>query len=136
MRGHRQGTVRFVVAGAVRNEAVSQGRKHAVAEAFFTDPAGGVAMWPFTTAEQAANTQTGVDEGHQPWLLDAASVAVSYAGAELGWPDTGIEQVQPSTYRVTDPASGARAELALAQPARQGEGGIWAVVRAGSAPAA
>jgi hypothetical protein len=120
----------------VRNEAVSQGRKHAVADAFFTVPAGGVAMWPFTTAEQAANTQTSVDEGHQPWLLDAATVAVSYAGAELGWPDTGIEQVQPSTYQVTDPASGARAELALAQPARQGEGGIWAVVRAGSAPAA
>jgi hypothetical protein len=120
----------------VANEAVSQGRKHAVAEAFFTVSAGGVAIWPFTTAEQAANTQAGVDEGHQPWLLDAATVAVSYAGAELGWQDAGIEQVQPSTYRVTDPASGARAELALAQPARQGEGGIWAVVRAGSAPAA
>jgi hypothetical protein len=120
----------------VHNEAVSQGREHAVTEAFFTVPAGGVAMWPFTTAVQAANAQTGVDEGHQPWLLDAATVAVSYAGAELGWQDPGIEQMQPSTYRVTDPASGAQAELALAQPARQGEGGIWAVVRAGSASAA
>jgi hypothetical protein len=118
----------------VRNEAASQGRKHAVAEAFFTVPAGGVAVWPFTTAEQAANAQTGVDEGHQPWLLDAATVAMSYAGAELAWQDAGTEQVQPSIYRVTDPASGARADLTLAQPARQGEGGIWTVVRASSAP--
>jgi len=33
---------------------------------------------------------------------------------------------------VTDPATGAMAELVLDQPARQGEGGIWAVTRAGS----
>jgi hypothetical protein len=120
----------------VRNEAASQGRKHAVAETFFTVPAGGVAVWPFMTAEQAADVQASVDQGHQPWLLAAATVAGSYAGAELGWQDAGIEQVQPSIYRVTDPASGARADLTLAQPARQGEGGIWTVVRAGSAPPA
>jgi hypothetical protein len=118
----------------VGNEAVSQGRKHAAVEAFFTVPAGGAAVWPFTTAQQAAETQNGVDEGHQPWLLDPATVAVSYAGAELGWQDASTEQLQPSTYRVSDPASGARADVTLAQPARQGPGGIWAVVRAGSAP--
>ncbi|HLM28611.1 MAG TPA: hypothetical protein VK360_01715 [Acidimicrobiales bacterium] len=121
----------------VGNEAVSQRRKHAVVEAFFTVPAGGVAVWPFTTPEQAANAQTAVDEGHQPWLLDAATVAVSYAGAELGWQDATVEQEQtdPGIYRVTDPASGARADITLAQPVRQGQGGIWAIVRAGSPPA-
>jgi hypothetical protein len=120
----------------VHNEAVSQGRKHAVAEAFLIPPAGGVALWPFTTAERAANTQAAVDEGHQPWLLGAESVAGAYARGELGWQDASMEQVQvqPSTYRVTDPASGAQADLTLSQPARQGDSGIWAVVRAGSVP--
>jgi hypothetical protein len=118
----------------VGNEAAAAGRKHAVVEAFFTVPPGAVAVWPFTTAEEAANAQAGVDQGHQPWLLDAASVTVAYAQAELGWQDAGIDEVQPSLYRVTEPASGAHADLTLAQPVRQGSGGIWAVVRAGSTP--
>jgi hypothetical protein len=120
----------------LNNEAASLGRKHAVVEAFFIPPAGGVAVWPFTTAEQAANTQAGVDQGHQPWLLDPAAVAVSYAQAELGWQDAGVDQVmpQPAVYRVTDPASGTQADLTMAQVVREGSGGIWAVVRAGSAP--
>ena len=117
----------------IGNEAASLGQKHAVIDAYFTIPAGGVAVWPFTTAQQAADSQAAADEGHQPWLLGAESVAVTYASAEFGWQDAGAEQLaEPSVYRVTDPASGARADITLAQPARQGEGGIWAVVRAGA----
>jgi hypothetical protein len=117
----------------VANETASQGQKHAVIEAFFTAPEGDVAVWPFTTAEQAAEMQAAVDEGHQPWRLNPESVALAYAGAELGWSDARIDVVFPSsTYRLTDPASGAQAVLTLAQPARQGDSGIWAVVRAGS----
>jgi hypothetical protein len=122
----------------VTNEDASNGRRHAVTEAFFTAPAGGVALWPYTTAEQAAETQTAVDEGHQPWRVRAESVAEAYANSVLGWRGAGIEPVQgqPSTYRVTDPASGAQAVITLSQPARHGNGGIWAIVRVGSAPAA
>jgi hypothetical protein len=118
----------------IRNETASLGRRHAVVDAYFTIPAGGIAVWPFTTTQQAADSQAAADEGHQPWLLGAESVAVTYASAEFGWQDAGAEQVlaDPSTYRVTDPASGARADITLAQPARQGDGGIWAVVRAGA----
>lgn len=116
----------------VANEAVGTGQPHAVVEAFF-DPAGtNVAIWPLTTAEEAANTQDQVDQGHSPWMLDPAAVASFYASAVLGWQDATVSEAQPSTYVVTDPASGARALLVLAQPARQGEGGIWAVTRAGS----
>jgi hypothetical protein len=96
-----------------------------------------VAVWPFTTAEQAGHTQAAVDAGHQPWLLDPAAVAVAYAEAELGWHDADVEvgEVAPGSYRVTDPASGVQAQLTLDQPAHHGPTGIWAVVQAGDAPA-
>jgi hypothetical protein len=118
----------------VGNEAVAEGRDHAVMEAFVWVPAGSVAIWPFATADQAAAAQAGVDQGHQPWLLDPATVAAHYVQAELGWPDAQILQTstQTATYGVTDPASGAHATVALAQPRRQGPTGIWAVIRAGS----
>jgi hypothetical protein len=116
----------------VANEAVAGGQPHAVVEAFFDVAGTNVAIWPLTTAEQATNTQAQVDEGHSPWMLDPAAVASFYASAVLGWQDATVREDQPSTYVVTDPASGARALLVLAQPARQGEGGIWAVTRAGS----
>jgi hypothetical protein len=119
----------------VANEAASLGQPHAVIGAFFTPPVDGIAVWPFTTAQQGAEAQSGVDQGHQPWLLDPAMVAESYALAELGWQNAGVEvdEVQPSSYVVTNPATGARASLTLAQPVRHGGGGIWAIVQAGPA---
>jgi hypothetical protein len=116
----------------VANAPASEGAAHAVTSAQFAVPAGGVAVWPLTTAEEAANTQASVDAGHSPWMLDPVAVAASYAQAELGWIDAEVETVRPGTYPVIDPAAGARAEIAIAQPARQGDGGIWAVAQAGS----
>jgi hypothetical protein len=114
----------------VANEAASQGQTHAVTEAFFQPVGDDVAIWPFTTAEEANNTQDQVDQGHSPWLLDPAAVSSFYASAVLGWTDADVQQAQPDpvTFWVTDLA----AELVLAQPVRQGEGGIWAVTQAGS----
>lgn len=116
----------------VANEPASQGRPDAVTSASFTPPAGGVAIWPFLTAEAAANTQEQVDQGHSPWLVEPTAVAEFYAGAVLGWQEAGVEPVRPGVHWVTDPATGARAEVVLDQPARQGDGGIWAVVEARS----
>ncbi|HEY8525475.1 MAG TPA: hypothetical protein VIL48_10955 [Acidimicrobiales bacterium] len=116
----------------VANEPASQGEPDAVTSASFTPPAGGVAIWPFVTAEAAANAQEQVDQGHSPWLLEPSAVAGFYAGAVLGWDDAGVEPVRPGVYWLTDPATGARAEVELAQPARTGDGGIWAVVDARS----
>jgi hypothetical protein len=116
----------------VANEAASQGQPHAVTEAFFSVAPDRVAIWPFTTAEEARNTQDQVDQGHSPWMLEPAAVAGFYASAVLGWQDAAVELVRPDVYWVTDPVSGAMAELDLAQPVRPGEGGIWAVARAGS----
>lgn len=116
----------------VANEPASQGRPGAVTSARFTPPSGGVAIWPFLTAEEAANTQEQVDQGHSPWMVEPAAVAEFYAGAVLGWQEAGVEPVRPGVYWVTDPVSGARAEVELGQPARPGEGGIWAVVEARS----
>jgi hypothetical protein len=116
----------------VANEAASQGQPHAVTEAFFWVAPDRVAIWPLTTAEEAQNTQEQVDQGHSPWMLEPTAVASFYASAVLGWQDATVEPVRPGAYWVTDPASGTMAELDLTQPAREGEGGIWAVTRAGS----
>jgi hypothetical protein len=116
----------------VANEPASQGQPDAVTSARFTPPFGGVAVWPFITAEEAANTQEQVDQGHSPWMVEPTAVAEFYAGAVLGWQEAGVEPVRPGVYWVTDPVSGARAEVELGQPARSGEGGIWAVVEARS----
>lgn len=116
----------------VANEAASQGLPGAVTFASFTPPAGGVAIWPFLTAEEAANSQEQVDQGHSPWMAEPTAVAGFYASAVLGWADAGVEPVRPGAYWLTDPASGARAEVVLDQPARPGDGGIWAVTEARS----
>lgn len=116
-----------------QNEPLVEGQPNPVFQAFFMPPGDGVAVWPFTTADQAADSQAAVAAGHQPWLLDPAAVAASYAAAELGWPDAVVDEQFSGSYLLTDPASGARASLSLSQPARQGPEGIWAVVSAGSA---
>jgi hypothetical protein len=116
----------------VANEAASQGQPHAVTSASFQTTGNNVAYWPFTTAEEARNTQAEVDQGSSPWLLDPVAVATFYAGADLGWSDVAVEQVGPSTYWVTDQASGTVAQVDVAQPVRQGEGGIWAITQASS----
>jgi hypothetical protein len=105
-----------------------------VTQAFFQPAGDDVAIWPFTTAEEAGNTQDQVDQGHSPWLVDPAAVSSFYASAVLGWADAEVQQAQPDpvTFWVTDPATGTMAELVLDQPVRKGEGGIWAVTRAGS----
>lgn len=116
----------------VASDAASQGLPHATTSAFFTPAPGRVAIWPLTTDEEARNTQAQVDQGHSPWMLEPTAVASFYAQAVLGWDDATVEPARPDVYWVTDPASGTMAELTLAQPARQGDGGIWAVTRAGS----
>jgi hypothetical protein len=50
----------------------------------------------------------------------------------LGWTGATVESARSDVYWVTDPATGHRAEITVAQPVRSGEGGIWAVVQAGS----
>jgi hypothetical protein len=118
----------------VGNEAASQGQPRAVTHVEFGVTGDNVAFWPFTTAEEARNTQVEVDQGSSPWMLEPAAVVASYAQADLGWVDASVEQVGPSAYWVTDQASGTVAQVEVAQPVRQGEGGIWAVTAVGSMP--
>jgi hypothetical protein len=117
----------------VGNEAASLGRPQATTEAAFDPPAGGVAVWPLTTAEEAANTQAQVDQGHSPWMLEPAAVADAFAGAELGWSGTVVTVTGPSTVRIARAGGATPIDLTLAQPARTGPGGIWVVTRIGSA---
>jgi hypothetical protein len=90
-----------------------------------------VGLWPVTTLQQAREIQDGADAGHQPWLLSPERVAVSYAASELGLYQPVARRVGPSTYQVGATGSEWAATLRLAQPVRQGPGGVWVVTRAG-----
>jgi hypothetical protein len=116
----------------VANEPASQRQPHAVTQASLEVTGHNVAYWPFATAKQARNTQAEVDQGSSPWLLDPIAVSTFLAQAELGWSKVLVEEVAPFTHWATDPASGGTVEVEIAQPVRQGEGGIWAVTRVSS----
>lgn len=100
-----------------------------VVEARLAAPPDGVAVWPVTTQEQAVNTQQEVDGGSSPWQLEPETVATFYAENVLGLTGVDLEQElddDPLVLRVTD-ADGLALVLTMTQPARTGEGGIWAI---------
>lgn len=98
-----------------------------VDEARLLPPPDGVAVWPITTATEAANTQQSVDEGHSPWQLDADTVATMFAENISGLDQPQLESIgtDPVTIRVT--AGELELDLTITQPARTGAGGIWAI---------
>lgn len=86
--------------------------------------------WPAADAATVTALQARVDGGAQPWLLDPAEVAMSFATAAYGW--QGAEaSVRPDgvTVDVRD-GDGERASLTLSQPGRIGTGGVWIVTGA------
>lgn len=70
--------------------------------------------------------------GHQPWLLSPELVATSYGAAELGLYQPVARRVGANAYEVGATGSEWVAKLDLAQPVRQGAGGVWVVTRSGS----
>jgi hypothetical protein len=91
-------------------------------------PAGSAAElpWPAAGAAEAAALQAAVDNGSQPWLLDPAEVAVSYASAAYGWTDAEAQPGPGGIIEVRRPG-GQRLALTVAQPGRTGKSGIWVV---------
>jgi hypothetical protein len=82
--------------------------------------------WPAADSTAAAELQRSVDAGSEPWLLDPAEVAVSYATAAYGW--TGAEaQPRPDGHTVDVAEGGQKLTVSLTQPGRAGAGGIWVV---------
>ena len=82
--------------------------------------------WPAADPAAAAELQRSVDAGSEPWLLDPAEVAVSYATAAYGW--TGAEaQPRPDGHTVDVAEGGQKLTVSLTQPGRAGAGGIWVV---------
>lgn len=84
-------------------------------------------VWPAADAASARNLQNQVDGGRQPWLLDPTEVAVSYAGAVLGYRNPGVFPLEPGKVDVQDGRSPAKATITLGQTVRRGDGGIWLV---------
>jgi hypothetical protein len=93
------------------------------------DPETIVGLWPVRTLAQARVIQDGADAGHQPWLLSPELVSTSYATAEYGISDPVSRKVGPAAYEVGARGSEWVAVLHLAQPVRQGAGGVWVITR-------
>jgi hypothetical protein len=91
-----------------------------------------VGLWPARTLKYARMLQDGADAGRRPWLLSPELVSTSYAAATYGIPDPVTRQVGPAAYDVGAPGSEWVATLHLAQPVRQGAGGIWVITRTAS----
>lgn len=97
-----------------------------VDEARLQPPVGGVAVWPLTTAAEAATAQAAVDQGHSPWQIDPATVASMYAENVLGLDPSAIEATSdPVGVQIS--AGRIELDLVMTQPARSGSGGIWAI---------
>jgi hypothetical protein len=82
--------------------------------------------------EQARELQDRADGGHQSWLLSPELVATSYGASELGLYQPVARRVGPNAYDVGATGSEWAVKLYLAQPVRQGAGGIWVVTRTAS----
>jgi hypothetical protein len=96
------------------------------------DPETVVGLWPARTLEQARMLQDRADAGHQPWLLSPELVATSYGAAELDLYQPVARRVGPNAYEVGATGSEWAAKLDLAQPVRQGAGGVWVITRTAS----
>ena len=66
--------------------------------------------------------QQAVDEGHQPWRLSAPDVA---AACTFGAPEAQVEPVGTNRFQVSQPSTGQRVIVDLAQPL--GPGTVWVV---------
>ncbi|MBU3063013.1 hypothetical protein KO481_15955 [Nocardia sp. NEAU-G5] len=78
------------------------------------------------TAAQAADLQTAVNGGHQPWRLDRVQVAKSFVQNRFGWTSVQTSTGAPMVVFVTN-QDGGKVALHLVQPATQGDHGIWMV---------
>jgi hypothetical protein len=78
------------------------------------------------TSAQAADLQTAVNAGHQPWRLDRVQVAKSFAQNRFGWSSVQTSTGAPMVVFVTN-QDASKVALHLVQPATQGEHGIWVV---------
>jgi len=66
--------------------------------------------------------QQAVNEGHQPWWVSAPDVA---AACTFGAPDAQVEPAGTNRFQVTEPSTGQRVIVDLAQPL--GPGTVWVV---------
>jgi hypothetical protein len=72
--------------------------------------------------DEVVALQQAVDEGHQPWRLAAPDVA---AACTFGAPDAQVEPAGTDRFQVSQPSTGQRVIVDLAQPL--GPGTIWVV---------
>jgi hypothetical protein len=72
--------------------------------------------------DEVVALQQAVDEGHQPWRLSGPDVA---AACTFGAPDAQVEPAGTNRFQVSQPGTGQRVIVDLAQPL--GPGTVWVV---------
>jgi hypothetical protein len=90
-----------------------------------------VVVWPEspTSGETAEQAQSRVDAGGDLWRLDPEQVVDRFARVVLGWGDPSVVRVGEDAYTLTHQEVSPPLEVLVAQPARQGDGGIWSVAQ-------
>lgn len=97
-----------------------------------------VGIWPETTWAGLASGQAAIDDGHQPWRVDAEMTASAFAVGPLGWDPTDVttETVSRAANETvvavanTRLPEGLETRVVMRQLGRTGANAVWSVVRA------
>lgn len=84
-------------------------------------------IWDITSWEQYRATQASVEQGHQPWLLDPASVVQAWAHR---WnPVPPVRQIKTDTFQVTEPGTNVVYTIRGTRPDPTGSAPIWVITQ-------
>jgi hypothetical protein len=82
-------------------------------------------IWDITSWQQYTAAQQSVEQGHQPWLLDPASVVQAWASQ---WnPVPAVRQIATDTFQVTKPGTNTVYTIHGTRPVPRGAAAIWVI---------
>jgi hypothetical protein len=85
-------------------------------------------IWDITSWRQYWTTQSAVERGHQPWLLNPAMVVQAWASGRWTVQPT-IRQAGPNVFKVTEPGMDKVVIVSGTRPVRAGPAQIWVITR-------
>jgi hypothetical protein len=83
-------------------------------------------IWDITTWQQYRAAQASVEQGHQPWLLDPASVVQAWAGSWWTTPSP-VHRITPDEFQVTKPGTNVVYTVRGTRPDPSGPAPIWVI---------
>jgi hypothetical protein len=83
-------------------------------------------IWDITSWQAYRTAQASVEQGHQPWLLDPASVVRAWAGSTWGTAPT-VRQIGSDTFQLTEPGGTVVDTIRGTRPVPTGAAPIWVI---------